>query len=201
MPESSRRFDIERNNGRAVLRLAGRWRLTDGVRLFDAGTLGGDDLPDVIELDGAGLEDWDSSLVAFVLRVVVWARDRDIRIDADKLPRNILELVRLSTAVPDHAEAGPKSRQSAVARLGEHVMVGATTTTETFTFVGESALSIGRLLIGRSRMRWAEFWSVIQDAGPSALPIVTLISFLVGLILAFLGATVLTQFGAGIYTA
>ena len=201
LPESSRRFDIERNNGRAVLRLAGRWRLTDGVRLFDAGTLGGDDLPDVIELDGAGLEDWDSSLVAFVLRVVVWARDRDIRIDADKLPRNILELVRLSTAVPDHAEAGPKSRHSAVARLGEHVMVGATTTTETFTFVGESALSIGRLLIGRSRMRWAEFWSVIQDAGPSALPIVTLISFLVGLILAFLGATVLTQFGAGIYTA
>jgi phospholipid/cholesterol/gamma-HCH transport system permease protein len=50
-------------------------------------------------------------------------------------------------------------------------------------------------------MRWGEFWSVIQEAGPSALPIVTLISFLVGLILAFLGATVLTQFGAGIYTA
>jgi phospholipid/cholesterol/gamma-HCH transport system permease protein len=54
---------------------------------------------------------------------------------------------------------------------------------------------------GKARFRWVDLWRNIQDCGPSALPIVTLISLLVGLILAFVGAIQLALFGAQIYIA
>jgi phospholipid/cholesterol/gamma-HCH transport system permease protein len=68
-------------------------------------------------------------------------------------------------------------------------------------FVGESILATGALLTGRARMRISDFFVAVQDCGSSALGIVSLISLLVGLILAFVGAVQLEQFGASIYVA
>ena len=67
--------------------------------------------------------------------------------------------------------------------------------------MGEAALAGGRLLRGRANFRWTDLFEVIQECGPRALPIVTLISFLVGLILAFMGAVQLQSFGASVYVA
>ena len=55
--------------------------------------------------------------------------------------------------------------------------------------------------MGRARYRPLDIWIQIQDAGPSAVPIVTLISLLVGLILAFVGTVQLALFGAELYIA
>ena len=68
-------------------------------------------------------------------------------------------------------------------------------------FVGDAALALGRFLRGKANFRWVDFFGIIQDCGPNALPIVTLISFLVGLILAFMGAVQLENFGAQVYVA
>ena len=54
---------------------------------------------------------------------------------------------------------------------------------------------------GRAQFRWSDTLLVIQQCGPQALGIVALINFLIGMILAFVGATELAQFGASIYTA
>jgi phospholipid/cholesterol/gamma-HCH transport system permease protein len=62
-------------------------------------------------------------------------------------------------------------------------------------------LSFGRLLGGRARFRRGDLFLVMQEVGAQALPIISLISFLVGVILAFMGAIQLTQFGAQIYVA
>ena len=69
------------------------------------------------------------------------------------------------------------------------------------SFVGEIALALGRLGTGRAQVRWRDVWGVIVSSGPNAFPIVTLISFLVGLILAFVGAIQLRMFGAEIFVA
>src|SRR5262249_37501576 len=69
------------------------------------------------------------------------------------------------------------------------------------TFLGESLLALGALLRGRARFRASDLFLVMQDCGPRALGIVTLISFLIGLILAFVGAVQLQQFGASIFVA
>jgi phospholipid/cholesterol/gamma-HCH transport system permease protein len=69
------------------------------------------------------------------------------------------------------------------------------------SFMGESVLAFVQMLRGRAQFRWSDTWLVIQQCGPEALGIVALINFLIGLILAFVGATELSQFGASIYTA
>jgi phospholipid/cholesterol/gamma-HCH transport system permease protein len=68
-------------------------------------------------------------------------------------------------------------------------------------FLGEALRSLGRMLIGKARFRGSDLMEIILECGAAALPIVTLISFLVGLILAFVGAVELEQFGAQIYVA
>jgi phospholipid/cholesterol/gamma-HCH transport system permease protein len=72
---------------------------------------------------------------------------------------------------------------------------------DTLGFVGEVAASFIRMLTGRARFRVADLWLIMQESGSQALPIVSLISFLVGLILAFVGAIQLKLFGAQIYVA
>ena len=70
-----------------------------------------------------------------------------------------------------------------------------------FAFLGECLLAMGNLLRGRARFRWSDAFLIVQQCGPQALGIVAMINFLVGLILAFVGATELMRFGASIYVA
>ena len=68
-------------------------------------------------------------------------------------------------------------------------------------FIGEAVFALGAFLRGRARFRRVEFLMLLQECGAQALPIVTLICFLVGAILAFIGAVQLAMFGAQIYVA
>ena len=75
------------------------------------------------------------------------------------------------------------------------------TVVDTFEFVGELALSVIRLIRGKAHIRMVEVMQIVQACSWQALPIVSLISLLVGLILAFMGAVQLRLFGAQIYVA
>ncbi len=68
-------------------------------------------------------------------------------------------------------------------------------------FVGEIALAFGRFLRGKAKIRASDFWLVFSQCGPEAVPIVVLVSSLVGLILSFIAAVQMRQFGAQIYVA
>ena len=68
-------------------------------------------------------------------------------------------------------------------------------------FVGELTLSLWRFVRGKARFQRSDLYLTIDECGPQALPIVILISTLVGLILAFIGAVQLEQFGAQLYVA
>ncbi len=68
-------------------------------------------------------------------------------------------------------------------------------------FFGEISIALGRFLRGKARFRGVDLATAIQDCGVKAFGIVSLISFLVGVILAFMGAVQLEQFGAAIYVA
>jgi phospholipid/cholesterol/gamma-HCH transport system permease protein len=69
------------------------------------------------------------------------------------------------------------------------------------SFIGENTRAFSRLVTGRASFRGSDFALILQQCGAEALPIVTLVSFLVGLILAFMGAIQLEQFGAQIFVA
>jgi phospholipid/cholesterol/gamma-HCH transport system permease protein len=112
------------------------------------------------------------------------------------------QLLQLSRAVPEKSDARRAPRRPPwLERVGETALGGWEGGRQALTFLGENVQALGNLVRGRAQFRWADTWLVMQECGPEALGIVALINFLVGLILAFVGAVQLTQFGASIYVA
>ena len=160
--------------------------------------------PDIrsILIDGGELTAWDSGLLTFLINLERLSAGRQITADHAGLPDGVQRLLRLASAVPERAGA---RRQAAsvpfLERVGTETRALMQACGEVLGFLGEATLAFGRLLRGRARFRRSDFLLVIQEVGAQALPIVALISFLVGVILAFLGAVQLLQFGAQIYVA
>ncbi len=120
----------------------------------------------------------------------------------DGLPPNLLGLMELALAVPEESDARSKPAEaSEIRKLGKISLKVWASVLSVTEFIGQSVLALGRWLTGRAHFRSRDFWVIVQECGPQALPIVSLISFLIGLILAFVGNVQLNSFGAGIYAA
>ena len=85
--------------------------------------------------------------------------------------------------------------------VGESVRLAAADLREQVSFLGNIVTSLPSSLLNPKRMRWPEVRRVFELAGANAVPIVSLISVLVGLVIAFESAQPLAQFGAQIYVA
>ncbi|HYC14487.1 MAG TPA: ABC transporter permease [Stellaceae bacterium] len=193
-----------RGDGTMVLQLAGDWKLAHGLpttapleqRFASAAQ------PSRVTLDASGLASWDSGLLAFLTGLVELCRERKIELDPGNLPDGARRLMKLATAVPERQGARrTEKRESFLTLVGKESLALWKGGGEMLSFLGEAVLSLLRLFVGRARFRFSDLIDIIYDCGAAALPIVTLISFLVGLILAFVGAVQLQQFGAQIYVA
>src|SRR6266852_5722331 len=157
----------------AVLELAGHW-LSPRRLPEPSGALSELQAARVSHLafDARQVAAWDSGLVTFVLKVLGEMPARGVAADRAGLPDGVRRLIAMARAV--------------TVGLG---------------FLGESLIAFGALIRRRARFRISDLLLVVQDCGPRALGIVSLISFLIGLILAFVGAVQLQQFGASIFVA
>jgi phospholipid/cholesterol/gamma-HCH transport system permease protein len=191
-------------DGALVIRLSGAWTLATGIPAVTdvERALLASPKPTRIVFDLGNLGTWDSGLMSFVARVGELAAERKIRVDEATLPDGLRRLMLLATRVPAakdvrHVEP-PGSR---LARIGLLALAAWDEALAMLAFLGEVTLAFGRLLRGQARFRARDFWLLVQQTGADALPIVTLISFLVGTIFAFVGAVQLERFGATIYVA
>jgi phospholipid/cholesterol/gamma-HCH transport system permease protein len=122
--------------------------------------------------------------------------------DRATLPHGLRRLLDLAEAVPEKQGARKETVEAPVLeRIGNTAIGAGSSLAEMLAFLGDMTLTFGRLLRLNVRFRAVDLFLLIQQAGVQALPIVTLISFLVGVILAFVGAVQLRQFGAQIYVA
>ena len=113
-----------------------------------------------------------------------------------------LEVDALDSAVPEKKGArGEAIRETFLSGVGEATIGFVHSAGEMLNFIGETTVAFNRFLTGRARFRRSDFVLFIQQSGVEALPIVTLISLLFGLILAFVGAAQLMMFGAQIFVA
>jgi len=152
--------------------------------------------------ESAGVSAWDSRFVAFIRKCAELCRTRNVELRDEGLPEGVRRLLRLAQAVPERIDARQVFvKAPLLQKLGESAIRGWRDTLELFTFLGENLAALGNLLRGRAQFHWPDALLVMQECGPQALGIVALINFLVGLILAFVGATELTRFGAPIYVA
>ena len=148
------------------------------------------------------LENWDTSLLALLVRLEHAARDRGLESKREALPEGLRRLLDMAFAVPP-SEGAKKaaSEENVFVRIGDALMRFPRVLEELAIFQGELVLALGRLLRGTSDMRLRDFIGIALDCSLHALPIIMLTSTLFGMILAFVGAVQLTQFGAQIYVA
>ncbi|HYC55878.1 MAG TPA: ABC transporter permease [Candidatus Binatia bacterium] len=217
MDAADPKAELETRDGEAVLNLQGDWSIkgdvpdaaaiAEQVRAASARRL---------SFASDDLGKWDSCLLIFLLGLErdlageTAAKDDEepkpqtpaIEIDKRGLPEGVRSLIALAEAVPEREGArGTTEKLGLVARIGKGASEAAAGGREMLAFVGQVTLAFFAWTRGRARFRYSDLFQFIQEAGVEALPIVSLISFLVGLILAFVGAVQLEQFGAEIYVA
>lgn len=182
-----------------VLALNGRW-------------LVGADLPDVsavvkrlrvgsnLALRAEQLERWDTSIAAFITRLETAVNANGGKVLSAELPAGAQRLLRL---IRSNAAATPAvtPRQPPLARFGKAMVERWERVLAWLALVGSAFGAMLRLFTGRARVPIADVIEQLNECGPRALPIVTLLSFLIGGITAFVGIVQLRMFGAEIYVA
>lgn len=198
------RVEIKKlNEGTLLVVLGGHWRT--GENLHNVGeierNITGKEEIRSIRFQANRLESWDASLIAFLVKCENLCRQNKMTFNIDDLPEGVRQLLFLSNKkIEDHGIEAP-SEMSLLGELGESVIDFFIGCRDVLTFLGELTLSLGRVVLGKGHTRWRDFVVLVQEVGAEALPIVTLISFLVGFIMAFIGFTQLKRFGATIFVA
>jgi len=203
----------------AAPQFAARWKTPDTLLLTLTGDWRSDGaLPDIaavreeftkpgsggkrVEFDTAGMVGWGSRFVTLVAKCHGLCEAAGVIFVADSLPEGVRRLMKLSEAVSEKKDIRRETTKPPMLQfLGEGGMRAWSGAVEMLQFFGEQVIALGNLLRGRAQFRWSDAWLVMQECGPQALGIVALINFMVGLIIAFVGAVGLQQFGATIYVA
>ncbi len=155
-----------------------------------------------VVLETGNLDGWDSRLPTYLLKIADYCQRQGIEVDVSRLPEGVHGLLKLARAVPERAGARRTAQRTPLlAEIGKAVLSGVKDAKALIAFIGETVAAAIALTRGRARFRMVDALLCIQETGPKALAIVTLISLLVGLIMAFVGAVQLVMFGAQIYIA
>ncbi len=198
-------WELERSssNGTVTLRLGGSWtlsaRIVDIAQLEEA--LQRLRKADTLMVRASGIGSWDSRLVAALLRIRRLARERRMRVRLDGLPEGVSALLDLAEQRTVGKTTPQPSPADLLSRVGAAVLGALQRFDELLAFLGALAVAMLRLVAGRAILELRDFLLFLQRSGADALPIVSLIAFLVGIILAFVGTTQLAQIGAQIYVA
>ena len=148
------------------------------------------------------LDDWDSFFMTQLILIIDFAKNKKITVDIQSLPMGIQGLLELAYSVKERDGARKQKKKiSLIELIGRSLLNAKVELKNLVTFLGDLIQSAFSLIKGTGRFRFVDLMTYIQDCGPASLPIVSLISFLVGLILAFVGALQLSLFGAQMYLA
>jgi phospholipid/cholesterol/gamma-HCH transport system permease protein len=191
---------LSQKEGITQLQLLGDWLIanpiSDTQNIIDKITTR------TIEIDADLMGAWDSRLITFLVKLRRHAEKNNLSLTIISLPKGALRLLNLAFAVEEPEGARKKhNKESYFARIGKSSITTFNRIISLVSFIGEIALSIGRFFRGKANYQRSDLWVTIQETGAEAFPIVSLIAFLVGAILAFVGVVQLNKFGAGIYVA
>ena len=196
--------ELQVDHDALVVVLAGDWSLEHDAPRFDDlvehSAVARDTLTSVSFQAGA-LGTWDSSLLIFLMQGQTFCDEHTLEFDTAKLPEQMPRLLALARAVPERIQTKAPDRAGLVTRLGAAALSWWSDGLAAIRFTGELTIAVAGVFTRRVHMRWRAFWVVVETNSSGALPIVTLIALLVGVIIAFLGVVVLKRFGAGYYVS
>jgi phospholipid/cholesterol/gamma-HCH transport system permease protein len=204
MTARSAAYDLSEADGARVLKLRGDWtvwtiaELDQGLRALE--------LQPGTKVDAADVGDVDVAGAFLIDRTLRGGKPFDN--DAPTLDlinesvtlRRLLAAERQALIAPPPQDAPPPGYIQRLEKIGVAMHNFAEEALETLSFFGETLVNIGRVIVSPKKMRWAAMFHVMESAGLNALSIIAMLSFFIGLVIAFLGARVLQDFGATIYT-
>jgi phospholipid/cholesterol/gamma-HCH transport system permease protein len=191
-------------NDTLLIQLSGEWKIGAMIPSLSELEQAFDSAPRIRELvfHTEKVTGWDSALLTFLLKIVEQAEKKNIHINKEGVPPGVQRLLILATAVPERKGARREAKSTPfLEQAGQAGIDFWQATIDMLGFIGEAFSAFIRLLSGKAQFRRSELFVTLQETGAQALPIVSLISVLVGLILAFVGAIQLRMFGAQIYVA
>ncbi len=202
-------FDIQEQQGTLLVTVSGSWErssLSGSVShtrtLADAvsAALAKGEIS-AVRLRASDLEGWDSLLLSALLTIAREASRHGAALDTDALPDGMGPMLDMALAVPPSDQARSQRDAGLLETIGGKMLAVPGISLSVLEFLGEVAQSLGRFFTGRASFSRRDLWNVFRECGVDALPIVTLTSLLLGLILAFVSSMQLKLFGAEIYVA
>ena len=198
-------LDLHRTgDGTLQVRLTGDWLLANALPATESvlEQIRGASPPSRVEFDAAGLGRWDTALPTALLAIRRAAEAAGVPVSDEHLPAGAQRLLTLSFAVKERADARRALVDRSLAeQVGQATLRIWAALLDLVSFIGVCVQSLGRMVRGKATYQRSDLLVAIQEAGAESLPIVSLISFLIGMIFAFVGVRQLEQFGAGIYVA
>ena len=144
----------------------------------------------------------DSLLLSWLFGVAQVCTERRLSLSFSTMPEQVERQLALALSVPERKGARrERAEESLLVTIGKATMRLLDELQGWLAFIGELVTAVLEFVRRRARVPVRDIWVTLDECGPGALPIVTLISTLVGVILAFIGAQQLQQFGAQIYVA
>ncbi len=206
MTSQNKELHVEsrRDGDEVTVLLSGDW-------LFSGGRAAADDFLKLaagwtgvrrVVVSGGGIGLWDSTLVVFLRSLTALLLTSGVEIDVTGLPEGVRRLLHLASAIPERKGARRSDQKKPwITRVGERAIRGFSDFGASIRFLGELTQAFVAMARGKARYRPSDLLAIIQECGPEALPIISLISVLVGMILAFLGSVQLKMFGAEVFVA
>jgi len=193
-------FQVENKDTQSTLSLSGEWQLGETP---DAETIYKDIPADTtaLNINTNELGEWDSSLAISLLQIAHWCKTKNINFNIQDTPEGLQKLLRLATDIPVYQSTTENKSEPFLQKVQEKFNDIWRDISATFTFIGETSLALLQWGKGNAKTRKSDIFYFVHQAGPKALAIVTLISLLVGMILAYLGSVQLRQLGAQVYVA
>lgn len=203
MSDNAPQLSINSDGSTATLVLSGSWSLQHSTPAFSqlSDEISQPSITD-LHIDTTALEDWDTQLMAWILKLHNHCQRHNITLHTQTLPAGAIALLDIATTVPTHkVPDSPKKTLWERINPAHSVLPLIDAMLHFLAFIGAVGIATGRLLTGRAKTRLVDFLGFVYQAGPNAFGIISLTSVLVGMILAYLGAVQLKQLGAEIYVA
>jgi phospholipid/cholesterol/gamma-HCH transport system permease protein len=191
-------FTVRPGEGGAVLALSGDWTARG---LFDTGVKLAKALQgsEGAGLDLTGVRTCDTAGVYAILLAQKGARTAGPITAGDQVLA-LLDLVRQAAPADSQPKTKPRGFGAMLERIGRGVFGLAGEAYSTTAFLGRLLTTLALSLVQPRRIRWTPIVSLAERAGLDAIPIVAVTTFFIGAVVALVGANMLTDFGAQVYS-
>jgi phospholipid/cholesterol/gamma-HCH transport system permease protein len=187
--------------GTLLIKLSGDWNISAELLSVDDVTPQLTSHTDITRINFSVSPElkWDSGLIAFLLKLIRECERKNIGVAREGLPQGAQKLLALALKTREKDIPPGKETEQFFEEIGGKILQIRRSLSSGFYFVGDIAVSLSRLFSGKSYFRWDDFMLIVKRCGVDTLFLVSLISLLVGMILAFVGSIQLKMFGAQIF--